>query len=214
MFPRAIIFDLDGTLIDSRGDIVAACNHTLAWAGRATLPSDVVAGFVGDGARTLLARAFGVPRESNELDAPLAEGTGFYAAHPIDRTTWMPGAERALAELPSRGVRLALVTNKARPVTVAILGALRVSSRFSAVYAGGDGPMKPAPDPILRVCTELGVAPAETWMVGDAAQDIGSARAAGARAVAVLGGFHAEERLRAAAPDDVYASLDALLDDA
>jgi 2-phosphoglycolate phosphatase len=210
--PAAIAFDLDGTLVDSRGDIAAACNHTLAWAGRAPLPESTVATFVGDGARALLARAFGLPRESSELDPLLAEWTRFYSAHPVDHTTWMPGAERALRELPARGVRLALVTNKSRVVTLAILDALGVASRFGAVYAGGDGPLKPSPEPVARVSAALGLAPADLWVVGDAAQDIGAARAAGARAVGILGGFHPEARLRGAEPDAVYPTIDALLD--
>jgi phosphoglycolate phosphatase len=211
--PLAIAFDLDGTLVDSRGDIAAACNHTLEWAGRAPLAESTVATFVGDGARTLLARAFGVPRESPELEPLLAEWGRYYAAHPVDRTTWMPGARRALDELPKRGVRLALVTNKTRVVTLAILAALDVASRFDALYAGGDGPLKPAPDAVLRVATLLGVQASDVWVVGDGAQDMGAARAAGARAVGILGGFHSEARLRAAEPDVVYAGLDPFLDD-
>jgi phosphoglycolate phosphatase len=203
--PRALAFDLDGTLVDSRRDIAAACNHALVWAGRAPLPEDVVASFVGDGARVLLARAFGIDRASPDLDAPLAELVRYYAAHPVVHTRWMPGALEALdalADLP-----LALVTNKARAVTIPILEALGVASRFAVVVAGGDGPLKPSPEPLYAIARALSLEPRDIWAVGDAAQDVGMARAAGSPAIAVLGGFHNETRLRAAEPDVVLASL-------
>jgi phosphoglycolate phosphatase len=203
--PRALAFDLDGTLVDSRLDIAAACNHTLAWAGRSPLAEDVIATFVGDGARTLLARAFGLDRTSPELDAPLAEFVRWYAAHPVVHTRWMTGAIEALdglAHLP-----IALVTNKARAVTIPILDALGVRSRFAFVVAGGDGPLKPSPEPLFAIGRALSIEPRDIWSIGDATQDIGMARAAGSVAIAVLGGFHAEERLREAQPDVVIHSL-------
>jgi phosphoglycolate phosphatase len=209
--PRAIAFDLDGTLIDSRKDIAAACNHVLVWAGRAPLPEDRIATFVGDGARSLLARAFDLPRESAELDPIVAEWAAYYAAHPVDHTRWMPGAERALAELPFRGVRVGLVTNKARVVTLSILEALGAAARFDAIYAGGDGPLKPSGEAIVHVCRAMGVRPDEAWVVGDGVQDVEAARAAGARAIAISGGFQSEERLRSAAPDAIFPTLDAMM---
>src|SRR5579883_1102403 len=206
--PRAIAFDLDGTLIDSRGDIAAACNHVLVHAGRAPLPPERIATFVGDGARSLLARAFELDREAPELDALLVEWARYYVAHPVDHTSWMPGARDAIEVLHARGVRLALVTNKARAVTLVILDALGVRPLFEAVYAGGDGPLKPSAEPIVRVMQELGVRAEETWVVGDGAQDIGAARAAGCFSVGVLGGFHSWDRLREAGPDVLLPTLE------
>lgn len=207
--PRAVIFDLDGTLIDSRADIAQACNHVLQWAGREALPVETISGFVGNGARALLAGAFGLPSEAAELDAAFAEWQRYYAAHPVGHTRFMPGAERALQALSVRGVPLALVTNKDRRVTEQILAALGIAPRFDAVYAGGDGPLKPSAEPVLRVCATLGVEPCNTWLVGDGVQDVAAARAAKARAIAVSNGFHSAQRLRAAGADAVYASLDA-----
>jgi phosphoglycolate phosphatase len=185
--PRAVIFDLDGTLIDSRKDIAAACNHTLVWAGREPLPEDVVASFVGDGARNLLARAFALEPRSPEIDRALAEFVRFYTANPVVHTRWMPGALEALDALE---VPVALVTNKAKTVTLAILDALKATSRFAAIYGGGDGPLKPSPEPLYTVTRAMGVAPADTWMIGDASQDIGAGKAAGCFTVGVRGGFH------------------------
>jgi phosphoglycolate phosphatase len=200
----AFVFDLDGTLIDSRQSIAAACNHALVQAGRAPLPPAEVAGFVGDGARNLLARAFREEARSEIVEDALAAFVEFYAAHPIDGTTWLPGARAALA----RAGRAGLVTNKARPITVAILRALEVTSSFGAVVAGGDGPLKPDPAPVRSALRALGVAPETAWVVGDGVQDVLAGKAAGCRTAAVLGGFTSEERLRAAAPDVVLASLE------
>jgi phosphoglycolate phosphatase len=203
--PEGVAFDLDGTLVDSRLDIAAACNHVLTAAGRAPLEPDVIASFVGDGVRALVSRAFGMPRDAPELDALEAAFVERYAAHPVERTTWMPGALAALDAL--RDLPLAIVTNKARPVTLAVLAGLGESHRFAFVYAGGDGPLKPRPEPVLAVAHALSLAPHALWVVGDGEQDLYSARAAGAPAVAVLGGFAAEARLREARPDAVLRSL-------
>jgi phosphoglycolate phosphatase len=117
----------------------------------------------------------------------------------------MPGALAALDAV--RGLPLALVTNKARAVTLAVLEGLGTAHRFAFVYAGGDGPLKPRPEPIVATARALGVPVEALWVVGDGDQDILSARAAGAVAIAVLGGFGTEERLRAAQPDAVLPSL-------
>jgi phosphoglycolate phosphatase len=208
--PSAVLFDLDGTLLDTRGDIAAACNHVLVGAGRAALPAETIAGFVGDGARTLLARAFGTAKDAREMEALLDAWRGYYVAHPIDHASWMPGARDSLSALASRGVPVALVTNKARIVTEAIVAALGVADRFGAIWAGGDGALKPSAEPVTSTARELGIDARGVWMVGDADQDIGAARAAGCVSIAVLGGFHAEARVRAARPDVVLRSLDEL----
>ncbi len=206
--PKLVAFDLDGTLIDSRGDIAAACNHALVAAGRAPLPEATIATFVGDGARSLLARAFGVADDAPELDAIVDSWRGYYVAHPIDRSTWMPGARASLDACTHLGIAIALVTNKARVVTERIVDALGVADRFVALYAGGDGPLKPHAEPMLAVTRAARIDPRDAWLVGDAEQDIGAARAAGCLGIAVLGGFHDEARLRAAGPDILVASLD------
>ncbi|HEY8040114.1 MAG TPA: HAD hydrolase-like protein [Polyangiaceae bacterium] len=201
----AVAFDLDGTLVDSRLDIAAACNHVLVGLGRSPLDPAHVATFVGNGVRALLAGALSLPGDAPELGRLVEEFVAYYAAHPVERTTWMPGAREAIAALADRP--LALVTNKARTVTTAILDALHARGLFAAVYAGGDGPLKPSAEPIVAVARALAVDAASLWVVGDGEQDVLAARAAGAVAVAVLGGFGSEERLRAARPDAVLAHL-------
>ncbi len=203
--PLAVAFDLDGTLIDSRLDIAAACNHVLVAEGRAPLDVAVIASYVGDGVRALVARAFGLPMDAPALDALERAFVARYAVHAADHTTWMPGALEAVEAL--RGTPLAVVTNKARAVTLAVMDALGAGDRFAFVYAGGDGPMKPRPEPILAVAKALGVPVEALWVVGDGEQDVLSARAAGAVAIGVLGGFGDEARLRAARPEAVLSSL-------
>jgi phosphoglycolate phosphatase len=211
-WPRAVVFDLDGTLIDSRADIAAACNHTLVWAGREPLPVETISSFVGDGARALIARAFGISEHAAEVGVLFEEWQRYYVEHPVDNTRLLPGAVRALQELSARAVALGIVTNKARVVTLAIIDAFQLGPYLNALYAGGDGPLKPSPEPILAIARELGVAASELWVVGDGTQDILAARAAGARGIAVAGGFHDDAKLRAAAPDAWFASLDAFVD--
>jgi phosphoglycolate phosphatase len=203
--PHGVAFDLDGTLIDSRLDIAAACNHVLASAGRATLDPAVIATFVGDGMTHLVARAFQLPMDSPELPGLVERFAAYYAAHPVEHTRWMPGALEALDALAP--LPLAIVTNKARAVTLRVLEGLVAGGRFAFVSAGGDGPLKPRPEPVLAVARALGVEVGALWVVGDADQDILSARAAGAFAVAVRGGFADDARLEAAAPDVTLASL-------
>lgn len=206
--PRAVLFDLDGTLIDSRKDIAAACNHVLEWAGREPLPLATISGFVGDGARSLIARAFGISATAPEIEALFVEWERFYIAHPVDHTRLMPGALAALTALSARNVPIGIVTNKARQVTLAIIEALSISSSIQALYAGGDGPLKPDPEPIHVLAKALQVPVGELWVIGDGTQDILAARAAGAHAIAIAGGFHAEAKLRAAAPDAWFDNLD------
>jgi phosphoglycolate phosphatase len=204
--PRGVIFDLDGTLIDSAGDIAAAVNHALVENGRKALPMATMRRFVGDGARSLCARAVGLPERHPDVDRVLDSYLAFYLAHPTDHTRWMPQARAVLDEL--RRFRLAIATNKPRDTTDVVLARLGVRSLFSAVSAGGDVPtIKPSPEPLLYVAKQLGLAPNELVMVGDGPQDVEAGRRAGCRTIGVQGGFLAQERLIAAQPDVIIGSL-------
>jgi phosphoglycolate phosphatase len=207
----AVVFDLDGTLIDSRGDIIASMNHALLKRGRNPLPGQVIVSYVGDGARALCARAARLPESHEEVDALLNGFLDYYQRHPIDFTRWMPGAHEvldALAAMPD--MKLAICTNKPRATTDAVLGALGVRTRFRATVAGGDVvERKPAPGPLLEVGRLLGVAEKSMIMVGDGPQDIECARRAGIRAIAVVG-FRPRERLMEARPDVLLGHLSEL----
>lgn len=202
-----LVFDLDGTLIDSRLDIAEACNVALVAVGRAPLPVDRIASFVGDGVRNLLARALECAQDDPRVDEALAPLLDHYMANPITHTTWMPGAREAL-DLRARHV-LGLATNKRTKVALAILDALGVRDAFASVVGGGDGPLKPDPAAIHRIAREARWtgAPRSVWMIGDGPQDIGAGKAAGATTVAVAGGFHSKETLAALSPDHLLDSL-------
>jgi 2-phosphoglycolate phosphatase len=204
-----IVFDLDGTLIDSRYDIANAANHALSAHGREKLSVPEIASYVGDGARALLARAARLDPAAPELEALLGSFLEYYAAHPTDHTLLLPGAHEALEQL--RDLPLALCTNKPRAITDAVLANLRLPVKFTAVVAGGDLPkIKPDPLPLQHLAQCLSLTPAELVMVGDGPQDILCAKAAGARSVAVLGGMQARERLLATNPDVVLEALTGL----
>ncbi|CAN5924866.1 phosphoglycolate phosphatase [soil metagenome] len=210
--PRALLFDLDGTLVDSRGDIAAACNAALVAHGRPALPVAAILPMVGDGARALVARAlssFAPPSDALLVDA-LATFGAYYLAHPCVHSVLLPGARDVLAEAATLALPCALVTNKPRDVTIALVEALGMT--FEASWAGGDGPLKPAPDSVLAMIARLGVAAGDAWMIGDGPQDVGAGKAAGCFTVGVPG-IAERARLLASGPDLVCESLHDLRDE-
>jgi 2-phosphoglycolate phosphatase len=206
MHPKVVVFDLDGTLVDSGKDIAQATNFALSSHGLPRLELSEVLSYVGDGARLLLARAARLDPEDQRLGGLLATFLDHYAEHAVDHTRPLPGVIETLDALPD--FTLAVCTNKPRKTTEIVLKALELDARFSAVIAGGDLPRnKPDPAPLHEIARRLGVKPPELVMVGDGPQDVECGRAVGARTVGVLGGIADSNRLRAAAPDAVVGSL-------
>jgi phosphoglycolate phosphatase len=203
--PSAVLFDLDGTIVDSGADIAAAANHALTSVDRAPLDEKVIAAFVGDGARMLVARALALSPEEPLVDRALTAFHRYYDDHPVVHTTLMPGAREVLDALGNRPV--ALVTNKPRPPTLAILRVLGLSERFATVRTGSDGPLKPDPRAILDVLRWMGIDPKDAWIVGDGEQDIRAGRAAGCQTVGVRGGLQGDAKLVASEPDALVGSL-------
>jgi phosphoglycolate phosphatase len=208
---HAVVFDLDGTLIDSRDDIADAVNVALAASGRARLSTEEIAHYVGDGAKLLLSRAARLPPEDPGLDLLIAAFLDHYAQNATARTMLMPHAADALDVL-GRDYQLALLTNKPRRTTEVILDALALWPRFRMVIAGGDLPQKkPDPLPLQHIAKELGTTPRALVMVGDGPQDVLAARAAGSLSVGIVGGFATREDLLAAQPDALVEDLGALV---
>jgi phosphoglycolate phosphatase len=202
----AVVFDLDGTLVDSRRDIAEAANHALEKSGRARLSHAELESYVGDGAPLLLARAARLEVKAPQTAAMVADFLDYYAAHPIDHTTLMPGTLDALNAL--NAYALGVCTNKPRRTSVAVLEGLQLAPRFRGVVAGDDLPQrKPHPSMVQEAARLLGVPVAEVVMVGDGPQDIESGRAAGALTVGVRGGIQAIERLLDSRPDLVIDTL-------
>lgn len=201
-----VVFDLDGTLVDSRRDIVVAANHALAKAGYACLPHAELEGYIGDGAPLLMAQAARIDVADERTHALVLDFLDYYAEHPLDFTTLMAGALDALDALDA--FPLGVCTNKARRTSVAVLRGLGLERRFRSVVAGDDLPQrKPDPAMVQEAARQLGISPRATVMVGDGPQDVLAGRAAGAYTIGVRGGILALERLVASKPDRIIETL-------
>ena len=201
---RGIVFDLDGTLIDSIGDIAAAGNTVLARQGRAPHSVQAYRGFIGNGIVNLVRRAWGLADDAAgvELDAMVAEVRREYTAHCLDSTRPFPGIDELLATLRSQGIPLAVLSNKPDPMTQRMVAELFEDGTFVFVAGERSGiPRKPDPTGALQAAAALGV-PADTCaMVGDLRVDIETGRAAGMRAIAVTWGMGHRDDLVAMQPD-------------
>lgn len=191
--PRAVLFDLDGTLVDSVPDLAAAANVLLARRQLAPLGLDDVRAMVGNGIEKLVERAFaarGQDLQGAAFDAAYDEMIAVYGERLTVETTLMPGATAAIERLHADGVKLAVVTNKAQAATDAILSHFGLSPRLGAVVGGDVGlAKKPAADILLAALARMGVDPAGAVLVGDSPADAGSARAAGMPVILVRGGY-------------------------
>jgi phosphoglycolate phosphatase len=198
----AVVFDLDGTLIDSCADIASSANVALERSGLPRRSAEEIRGFIGDGSRTLLARAARLPEDATELTPMLQTFLAVYGENALVQTRLYDGVREVLERLAS--VPRCLCTNKPRGPTLAVLRGLGVERYFDLVLAGDDLPQK-KPDPTLlrHIAQRLAVAVEALVMVGDGPQDIECARAAGARSIGVVGNIVPEARLRAARPDVV-----------
>jgi phosphoglycolate phosphatase len=176
-----VVFDMDGTLIDSVGDIAAAINRMRASYGLSALTRDAVVGMVGSGARVLVAKAT-ADTPGLDQDEAFRRYRHEYDTHLVDSTTLYPGVPEGLQSLRSAGFRLAVYTNKPHESTLHILKQLRAEDLFSAVIGADSGfPLKPAPDALQYILRETDSDPGRSWMVGDNWTDVESGHAAGLR---------------------------------
>jgi phosphoglycolate phosphatase len=184
------IFDLDGTLIDSRRDLADSANAMLASYGAAPLDEEDVASMVGCGAATLVKRVVAAAGVDARLDQALERFLAAYDQRLIRHTRPYEGVPLALDGLRSRGVALALLTNKPREQSVKILEAF-VLSRYFQWIVGGDGPWprKPSPDGVRFLMSQAGADPSETVLIGDSAVDLQTSRNAGVRICLARYGF-------------------------
>jgi phosphoglycolate phosphatase len=198
-FPFAIVgFDLDGTLLDTHGDLGAAVNHALGLAGRAPVAFAEVRGLVGGGARKMLERALaltGGPVPDQEFAGLHRELLTFYENNIAVHTRLFPGGEAMLDALAARGAQIAVVTNKLESLALRLFGELGLSSRFATIIGGdtlGPGRAKPAPDLLHEMIARCGggSAPVRAAYVGDTTYDTRAARAAGLPCVAVSFGYN------------------------
>lgn len=196
MNPAAVVFDLDGTLVDSRPDIATAVNRTRAEYGLPQLPEAVVGTMVGEGARVLVERALAEAPVELPRTAALARFLAHYAAVCTDATRPYAGIEKVLAAARRRWP-LAVLTNKPIAMTVALVEHLGWQDRFRLLVGGDSLPFrKPDARGLEHVARALGVAPARTLLVGDSRIDAETAHAAGAAFVWVEWGYAAVEDRR------------------
>lgn len=216
---KLIIFDLDGTLIDSVPDLVEAVNHMQKTLGRPVFSESVVRSWVGNGASTLVKRALSSSVEIDEnLDETLYKEAlalflASYTKNACVKTKAYPHVNATLQSLQNKGYKMAIVTNKPHIFVEPILNALDMQDFFS-LYLGGDSLKVKKPDagPLLHVCKELGASVQESVMVGDSKNDILAANAANMQSIAVNYGYNYGEDIAIYNPDIIVDDFAEILE--
>jgi phosphoglycolate phosphatase len=188
-----VIFDLDGTLIDSSLDLAHSVNAARGHMGLAPLEPVTVASYVGNGAPVLIRRALGGQASEADVQHALEFFLAYYHEHKLDHTHLYPGVRESLDRLREAGVPMAVLTNKPVRVSQAILDGLGVGGHFFRVYGGNSFEQKkPHPGGVERLIQEAGASREGTLLVGDSAVDVRTARNAGVRCAGVTYGFQPE----------------------
>ncbi len=186
------VFDLDGTLIDSKTDLVNSVNATRASMNLGALSVETISSYVGDGAATLIKRALPSATEA-QLEEALRYFLAYYREHMLDATTLYPGVREALDELHAAGKPMAILTNKPVKFSVTLIERLGLRGHFFKIYGGNSFPeKKPHPGGLQALMEERSTGPERTVMIGDSAVDVQTARNAGALACGVTWGFQPE----------------------
>jgi phosphoglycolate phosphatase len=198
---RALVFDLDGTLINSKQDLIHSVNAMLLELGRQELTEETISGYIGHGAPRLVERALGEKCTGEERQRALEFFLRYYETHKLDTTHAYPGVVETLEKL--REMPMSVLTNKPVRMSMRILDAMGLSKYFRAIYGGNSFATK-KPDPLgaKTILRELGAEPREALLVGDSEVDVQTARNAGMLAAAVNYGFGVHDR--AAYPADIY----------
>lgn len=207
-----LIFDLDGTLIDSKIDLVHSVNATRALMGMSSLSEDVVASYVGSGAPILVRRALGPSATEAEVQRALDYFLAYYREHMLDNTRLYPGVQAALDRLHNAAMKMAVLTNKPVRFSRSLVEGLGLGGHFFQIYGGNSFEQKkPHPIGIERLLEEAGAARDRTIMVGDSAVDIRTARNANVTACGVTYGFQ-PEGFREDPPDILVDNMSELAD--
>jgi len=207
-----LIFDLDGTLIDSKLDLAHAVNATRSHMGMGALDHERVYSYVGNGAPVLIRRAMGEQATEPQVQEALEFFLEYYRDHYLDYTTLYPGVRETLDRLRDGGKRMAVLTNKPVRISRAILDGLGVGGHFFQVYGGNSFDLK-KPDPIgvQTLMLESGISADRTLMIGDSSVDIQTARNAGIKSYGVTYGFQ-PETLSDPAPDRLADRMEEVAD--
>jgi phosphoglycolate phosphatase len=188
-----LIFDLDGTLIDSKLDLAHAVNAARAHMGMTPISHDVVYSYVGNGAPVLIRRALGAEASDGDVQKALDFFLAYYREHMLDYTVLYPGVRESLERLAGAGVLMAVLTNKPVRISQAILNGLGVGERFRRVYGGNSFEQKkPSPVGVEKLMDECLARCDRTMVVGDSAVDVQTARNANVKVCGVSYGFQPE----------------------
>ena len=215
---KLIIFDLDGTLINSSPDLALSINYMLESLNRPTHSLETIHHWVGNGAEILVKRALS---ESSEIDPTLVESfcqdalktfLNFYANNLAVETVTYPHVHSTLTTLKEHGYRLAIVTNKPFKFVAPILKALELEDFFELVLGGNSlAQRKPDPMPLLHVCEKLNISPQASVMVGDSKNDILAANSANMESIGLTYGYNYGEAINIYKPSAVFDDFSALL---
>ena len=207
-----LIFDLDGTLVDSKKDLTASVNHVRSRFDLALLSEEAIAGFIGDGALMMIRRTLGEKATEANVQAGLQIFLSYYRAHMLDKTDLYPGVRETLDRL--RDCRLAVLTNKPVHFSCAMLDGLGVYQHFDVIYGGNSfDHKKPDPVGIYRILSDTKGAREKTWMIGDSSVDVLTGRNAGVTTCGVTYGYAAKS-FQVHPPDyliDNFSELEALI---
>jgi phosphoglycolate phosphatase len=193
---RALIFDLDGTLVESLPGIAASLNRALIQHGLPSHSHENVRSFIGDGAVKLVQRALATVSRIDLTDSILKQFAADYAVSWPSGTSVYPGMLELLADLETRKIPLAVLSNKPHSFTTEIVEKLFPDTNFAVVLGNRENlPHKPDPTGALEIATELGLTTQQCTIIGDSTMDIGTAKNAGMRSIAVTWGYHDKEQL-------------------
>lgn len=207
-----LIFDLDGTLIDSRLDLANAVNATRRHMGMEPLSNERVYGYVGNGAPVLIRRAMGAQATDAEVQEALEFFLEYYGQHVLDNTLLYPGVREAIERLGGAGKRMAVLTNKPVRMSRTIIEGLGVAGHFFQIYGGNSFEFKkPNPVGVEALISEACIARDATLMIGDSSVDVQTARNAHIQCCGVTYGFQ-PETLRDAAPDLLVDRMEDMAD--
>lgn len=209
-----LIFDLDGTLVDSKKDLTASVNHIRQQFDLPFLTEEEIARFIGNGALMLIRRALGPKATESNVQAGLQMFLAYYRAHMLDCTALYPGVRETLDRLAD--CKLAVLTNKPVHFSCAMLDGLGIYKHFSAVYGGNSfDHKKPDPVGVFQILSDTKGNRERTWMIGDSAVDVLTGRNAGIKTCGVTYGY-ATETFKDVPPDfliDNFSDLEALVHD-
>ena len=207
---EAALFDLDGTLVDSLADIAASMNHVLSELAFPQHDEVTLRGFIGEGARHLVAKALPSNTSEQAIDDALVQYKARYREHLLDNTRPFDGTLAVLDALAAHGIQLGVVTNKPHRAAVYMAAELFGEDRFGVVLGESPGRKKPDPQIALDAAIALGVDPAACAFIGDTHIDIETAHAAGMRSVGVSWGLRPRSELVAAGAMDIVDRVEQL----